>query len=51
MLEYIQKYFALAIFSNDPKTLNSELFIIFGLTYLNLPLMILPLYTVFKDIA
>ncbi|MCU9940310.1 ABC transporter permease [Mycoplasmopsis felis] len=45
----IKVIFALAIFSNDPKTLNSELFIIFGLTYLNLPLMILPLYTVFKD--
>lgn len=46
---YSIKGLALAIFSNDPKTLNSELFIIFGLTYLNLPLMILPLYTVFKD--
>ncbi|TDV23295.1 spermidine/putrescine transport system permease protein [Mycoplasmopsis mustelae] len=46
---YSIKGLALAIFHNNPKTLNNELFIIFGLTYLNLPLMILPLYTVFKD--
>ncbi|QNM93821.1 ABC transporter permease [Mycoplasma sp. Pen4] len=31
------------------KDLNNELFIIIGLTYLNLPLMVMPLYTVFKD--
>ncbi|MGZ9755452.1 ABC transporter permease [Mycoplasma sp. 394] len=46
---YSIKGLALAIFHTNPKTLNSELFIIFGLTYLNLPLMVLPLYTVFKD--
>lgn len=33
----------------DPKSLNAEWFIILGLTFLNVPLMVMPLYTVFKD--
>ncbi|QKT05409.1 ABC transporter permease [Mycoplasma sp. OR1901] len=45
---YSMKVLALAVVSNS-KSLNSELFMIFGLTSLNLPLMIMPLYTVFKD--
>ncbi|MFV8472093.1 ABC transporter permease [Mycoplasma sp. 1458C] len=46
---YSIKALFLAIFASDPKSLNNEMFIVFGLTYLNLPLMIMPLYTVFKD--
>ncbi|MFV8400866.1 ABC transporter permease [Mycoplasma sp. 005V] len=46
---YSIKALFLAIFAADPKSLNNEMFIVFGLTYLNLPLMIMPLYTVFKD--
>ncbi|SYV97731.1 polyamine (spermidine/putrescine) ABC transporter permease [Mycoplasmopsis edwardii] len=46
---YSIKGLALAIFATNPKSLNNELFIIFGLTYLNIPLMVMPLYTVFKD--
>ncbi|WP_426461406.1 ABC transporter permease [Mycoplasma hafezii] len=46
---YSIKGLFLAIFATNPNALNSELFIIFGLTYLNLPLMVMPLYTVFKD--
>nr|WP_318033196.1 ABC transporter permease subunit [Mycoplasmopsis cynos] len=46
---YSIKGLALAVFASNPKSLNNELFIIFGLTYLNVPLMIMPLYTVFKD--
>ncbi|ADE19414.1 ABC transporter permease [Mycoplasma crocodyli] len=33
----------------DDNALNKEWFLIVGLTYLNLPLMIMPLYTVLKD--
>ncbi|SJZ40971.1 ABC transporter permease [Mycoplasmopsis verecunda] len=46
---YSIKALFLALFASDPKSLNNEMFIVFGLTYLNLPLMIMPLYTVFKD--
>ncbi|WP_036451755.1 ABC transporter permease [Mycoplasma buteonis] len=46
---YSIKGLFLAIFATNPNALNSELFIILGLTYLNLPLMVMPLYTVFKD--
>ncbi|UUM20064.1 MULTISPECIES: ABC transporter permease [unclassified Mycoplasma] len=37
------------IFASDINSLNSLWFIIIGLVYLNLPLMIMPLYTVFRD--
>nr|WP_318024078.1 ABC transporter permease [Mycoplasmopsis columboralis] len=37
------------IFASDINSLNSLWFIITGLVYLNLPLMVMPLYTVFKD--
>ncbi|UUD35879.1 ABC transporter permease [Mycoplasmopsis citelli] len=37
------------IFASDINSLNSIWFIVTGLVYLNLPLMIMPLYTVFKD--
>ncbi|EFF41454.1 ABC transporter permease [Mycoplasmopsis alligatoris] len=33
----------------DDSTLNQEWFLVLGLTYLNLPLMIMPIYTVLKD--
>ncbi|WP_027121072.1 ABC transporter permease [Mycoplasma leonicaptivi] len=46
---YAIKGVALWLFSSDPKKLNNEFFIIFGLIYLNIPLMIMPLYSVFKD--
>ncbi|QZE12444.1 ABC transporter permease [Mycoplasma sp. Ms02] len=34
---------------DDENKLNKEWFLVLGLTYLNLPLMIMPLYTVLKD--
>lgn len=46
---YSIKGLALAVLATNPKSLNNEFFIIFGLTYLNIPLMVMPLYTVFKD--
>ncbi|QCZ36631.1 ABC transporter permease [Mycoplasma nasistruthionis] len=49
---YSVKALFLAIFAAaniEAKTLNTEAFIILGLTYLNLPLMIMSLYPVFKD--
>lgn len=46
---YSVKGLFLALFAGDPKSLNSEWFIVVGLVYLNLPLMIMPLYSVFKD--
>ncbi|RIV16425.1 ABC transporter permease [Mycoplasmopsis gallopavonis] len=46
---YAIKGLFLSIFASEPNTLNNSWFIILGLTYLNLPLMIMPLYTVFKD--
>ncbi|QGZ97651.1 ABC transporter permease subunit [Mycoplasma sp. NEAQ87857] len=46
---YSIKGLALSIFSTDPSALNSHIFMIIGLTYLNLPLMVMPLYSVFKD--
>lgn len=44
---YAIRGFFLSIFEQD--SLNAEWFMVFGLTYLNLPYMIMPLYTVFKD--
>ncbi|KUH47371.1 ABC transporter permease [Mycoplasmopsis meleagridis] len=44
---YAIRGFFLSIF--DSQSLNSEWFLIIGLTYLNLPLMIMPLYSVLKD--
>ncbi|UWV92466.1 ABC transporter permease [Mycoplasmopsis cynos] len=38
---YSIKGLALFVFASNPKSLNNELFIIFGLTYLNVPLMII----------
>ncbi|WP_406613600.1 ABC transporter permease [Mycoplasma corogypsi] len=46
---YSIKGLFLAIFATNPGSLNNEAFIILGLTYLNLPLMVMPLYSVFKD--
>lgn len=37
------------IFQSNVDTLNSSWFVVVGLVYLNLPLMIMPLYTVFRD--
>ncbi|VEU60613.1 polyamine (spermidine/putrescine) ABC transporter permease [Mycoplasmopsis bovigenitalium] len=44
---YAIRGFFLSIFDED--VLNSEWFMILALTYLNLPYMIMPLYSVFKD--
>ncbi|MEA4115597.1 ABC transporter permease [Mycoplasma sp. 744] len=44
---YSIRGFFLSIFEEE--TLNAEWFMVLALTYLNLPLMIMPLYSVFKD--
>ncbi|WP_324672280.1 ABC transporter permease [Mycoplasma sp. 888] len=46
---YSIKALFLGIMAHNTKSLNNEAFMVFGLMYLNLPLMIMPLYTVFKD--
>lgn len=45
----IRTLFLNIIDPNNVDSLNSEWFLVFGLFYLNLPLMIMPLYTVLKD--
>ncbi|TQC51355.1 ABC transporter permease [Mycoplasmopsis mucosicanis] len=44
---YAIRGFFLSIFNED--TLNAEWFMILALSYLNLPFMIMPLYSVFRD--
>ncbi|UUD35459.1 ABC transporter permease [Mycoplasmopsis caviae] len=44
---YAIRGFFLSVFEQE--SLNAEWFMVLGLTYLNLPYMVMPLYTVFKD--